>query len=191
MPRNIRQQTNPQHTMGSVCCFTGYRPQKLPWGSDESDARCIRVKIELAREILNAYTAGFDRFLSGMAAGIDLLAAEIVLGLQKQLPLHLDAAIPYSGQADYFTWEIKRRYQSVLKNCAHTDILSQQYDQNCMAASNRFMIERSGRVIAVYDGQPGGTKNTLAYARKKEIERVLIHPETGAVTYENMQQSLF
>ena len=28
----------------STCCFTGHRPDKLPWGSRESDPRCLTLK---------------------------------------------------------------------------------------------------------------------------------------------------
>ena len=29
------------------CCFTGHRPQKLPWGMNENDPRCVKLKNEL------------------------------------------------------------------------------------------------------------------------------------------------
>ena len=29
------------------CCFTGHRPDKLPWRNDESDPRCVRLKEEI------------------------------------------------------------------------------------------------------------------------------------------------
>ena len=28
-------------------CFSGYRPEKLPWGGDESDPRCAVLKKRL------------------------------------------------------------------------------------------------------------------------------------------------
>ena len=30
-----------------TCCFTGHRPEKLPWGWDEGDPRCRRLKEKL------------------------------------------------------------------------------------------------------------------------------------------------
>jgi hypothetical protein len=32
------------------------------------------------------------------------------------------------------------------------------------------MVDRSARVIAVYNGQPGGTRNTIAYAGRCKVE---------------------
>ena len=31
-----------------TCCFTGHRPEKLPWRYDESDPRCVELKGRLA-----------------------------------------------------------------------------------------------------------------------------------------------
>ena len=33
-----------------TCCFTGHRPDKLPWGTDESDPRCLALKARLEAE---------------------------------------------------------------------------------------------------------------------------------------------
>ena len=30
-----------------TCCFTGHRPEKLPWRYDESDPRCVELKLSL------------------------------------------------------------------------------------------------------------------------------------------------
>ena len=27
-----------------TCCFTGHRPEKLPWRYDEGDSRCLALK---------------------------------------------------------------------------------------------------------------------------------------------------
>ena len=33
-------------------CFSGYRPEKLPWGYDECDPRCAQLKQRLRRLIV-------------------------------------------------------------------------------------------------------------------------------------------
>ena len=67
----------------NVCCFTGYRPQKCPWGFNEKDERFIKVKEETRRAIKNAISIGYNTFLCGMAIGFDMMCAEIVLELKK------------------------------------------------------------------------------------------------------------
>ena len=40
------------------CCFTGHRPAKLPWGYNERDPRCVRLKERIADAVLLAYQEG-------------------------------------------------------------------------------------------------------------------------------------
>ena len=50
-------------------------------------------------------------------------------------------------------------------------MVQHQYDRGCMMRRNRYMVNRSVRLIAVYDGTPkGGTFNTLAYAMRRGLE---------------------
>lgn len=38
------------------------------------------------------------------------------------------------------------------------------------------MVDRVARVIAVFNGEPGGTYNTIAYARRMGVETYVIDP---------------
>ena len=58
------------------CCFTGHRPEKLSASEDE-------VKMALADAIDSALTVGKRTFISGMARGTDIWAAELVLQRRK------------------------------------------------------------------------------------------------------------
>ena len=57
------------------CCFTGHRPEKL---QEPEDA----VTAALEKEIRQAIADGFNVFITGMARGVDIWAAEIVLRLR-------------------------------------------------------------------------------------------------------------
>ena len=79
-----------------TCCFTGHRPQRLPWGDNEADLRCQAVKARLTRAVAEAYDRGYRHFLCGMAQGADLYFCQAVLHLKAQHPgVTLEAAIPY------------------------------------------------------------------------------------------------
>ena len=44
-----------------------------------------------------------------------------------------------------------------------------------MARRNRYMVDRSALLLAVYDGMPkGGTAGTLAYARQQSLETLVL-----------------
>lgn len=38
---------------------------------------------------------------------------------------------------------------------------------------NEWMVDHVSRVIAVYNGQPSGTRNTIEYAKKKGVPVIL------------------
>ena len=42
---------------------------------------------------------------------------------------------------------------------------------------NEWMVDHSNRVIAYYNGTPGGTRNTIEYAEKKGIEVVMLQEQ--------------
>ncbi len=156
---------------GKSCCFTGHRPAKLPWGYNESDPRCVEFKQRLFAVISAVYDSGITHFICGMALGCDTYCAETVLKLKNMhSDITLQAAVPYSGQADAWREQDRRRYERILRSCDEVTVLSKQYTPACMFTRNRFMVDNSDVLIACYDGMSGGTLNTLRYAAKKDIE---------------------
>ena len=65
------------------CCFTGHRPAKLPWGTDESDERCLRLKARLREVSARAVEDGYTHFICGMAEGWRLLEELAQLGIAE------------------------------------------------------------------------------------------------------------
>ena len=155
-----------------TCCFTGHRPDKLPWGEDESDPRCLRLKRAVAQAAEDAYVAGVRHFISGMARGCDLYFAEAVLALRQRCPeVTLECVRPCESQADSWPAEERLRYQGILDRCDYETLVQHHYDRFCMMRRNRYMVDRSARIIAVYNGVPkGGTAQTLLYAMKRGLE---------------------
>ena len=93
-----------------TCAFTGHRPKKLPWGYNETDVRCVALKVALERQIRSLVQEGVTDFLSGMAEGIDLLAAEIVL-LRAEYPcIKLHCILPSKGQETEWFAASQARY---------------------------------------------------------------------------------
>ena len=58
-----------------TCCFTGHRSAKLPWGANENDPRCLRLKSDLADAVEAVYEGGVRHFICGMAEGCDISPA--------------------------------------------------------------------------------------------------------------------
>ena len=90
------------------CCFTGHRPEKLqaPEGV---------VTAALEKEIRQAIADGFNVFITGMARGVDIWAAEIVLRLQDAgEAVRLICACPYQGFERGWKQSWQERYQAIL-----------------------------------------------------------------------------
>lgn len=145
------------------CCFTGHRPEKLNMPETE-------VIAWLESEIRKAIDDGFVTFISGMARGVDIWAAEIVLRLRDEdKPIHLICASPFEGFERSWSDEWKQRYTEVMRQADIVKFVSPGYNRACFQIRNKWMVDHSSRVVAIYNGEPGGTKNTIDYSQKQGV----------------------
>lgn len=159
------------------CCFSGHRPGKLPWGSNEADPRCLALKKRLYDAVLTAYDEGYRHFICGMAQGCDLYFCEAVLQLRREHPeVSLEAAIPCRTQPDGWRAEQRERYERILALCDYETMVQEEYTPNCMQRRNRYMVDHAALLIAVHDGVPGGTRRTIEYAMGRGLDIVDIPP---------------
>lgn len=154
-----------------ICCVTGHRD--IP--KEQKDY----VKESLRREILVAIADGFIGFMSGFAEGVDQDFAEIVIELQKDNPdLHLMAAIPTRQRLE--SLQKKPQTKAMLDCCTDITVIREDYHPSVYSHRNRYMVEKSGRVIAVYDGrEKGGTVGTIRFTHtlKKELREIPVGAE--------------
>ena len=163
----------------SSCCFTGHRPQSLPFKFNESDIRCLKLKKDLSSVIKRVIEEQDVRhFITGMALGVDTYAAEIVLKLKRKYKdIILEAAVPCENQDLKWFAKDRERYKTILEQCDKVTILQKNYTFDCMHKRNQYMIDNSDIVIAVWNGSPSGTGKTVAYAQEREKKIVIINPE--------------
>ena len=109
-----------------TCAFTGHRPKGL--GYPESDGRCAALKEKLRALIVKLIEEeGVTHFISGMAQGVDMYAAEIVLDLKQTYPyITLECAIPYERQAVRWPEALRNRYFSIAERCDQETMLQRQ-----------------------------------------------------------------
>ena len=158
--------------------FTGLRPHKLPWGFNEHDPRCLSLKIVLHDRLAGLIEEeNVGHLISGMAMGIDLICAEITLNLKEKYPnITLESAIPFKEQAMLWPKKYLDRYRSVLDKCDNINIISEAYSDDVYENRNRYMVDKCDLLLAVWNGKPGGTGNTITYARKKNKRTIIIDP---------------
>ena len=87
-----------------ACAITGHRPKSFPWKYNETAPDCVLLKETLAAQIRLLADSGVTDWLSGMALGVDLWCAQIVLDLRKTNPaLKLHAILLCEGQEHKWT----------------------------------------------------------------------------------------
>ena len=172
-------QHSPDHPEGKIlrCAFTGYRPEKLPFGYFEEDLRCVTFKHRIGCMTEALIRQGFSHFLSGGAQGVDTFAAEVVMSLRRKYDwVTLEIAIPFDGQPDRWDSYSQDRYRWI---CLQADILtwvSHEYSADCMKKRNQYLVDHCDLLVAAYDGKPGGTARTVAYANKQSRRVRIISP---------------
>ena len=144
-------------------CFTGHRPEKLmrfEW----------LIKRDLEKQIRQAIADGLDVFITGMARGVDIWAAEIVLKLRRKgAPIKLICACPYEGFEGRWESSWQNRYQEILNEADLVRYICPDYSTDCFQIRNEWMVNHSARVIAVFNNKPSGTMNTIEYAIRQNV----------------------
>ncbi len=181
------------------CCFTGYRPHRFLFSPD--GLRPEQVQQALGAQIAALYEEGCRTFVSGMCIGADLWAVAEVVALRDSHPdICLVAAVPFEGQEERWPAAAQREYRRLLSACDRVEVLAPRPSTPkeataCYRARNRWMVEQTDRVLAVYDMEAAevrsGTAATVRYARRLLRPIRYIHPRTLAVTDEAVTQCRF
>ena len=153
------------------CCFTGHRPEKLSLSEAE-------VKSLSEKAINTAIENGFTTFITCMAPGVDIWAAEIVLEKRKHnTSLYLICAMPHPGFEKRKSKYEEDRCQNIIDNADYTQTICDRYFRACYQRRNEFMVDHSNLVIAVWNGEKSGTKNTIDYAKRKGVKLINIYEQ--------------
>lgn len=167
--------TDMEETQAFAVCFSGHRPEKLPSG----DA-LTGLKRRLKDEIIAAINDGADTFYSGMAEGVDIWAAQLVLLMRERqkLPVRLIAVLPYADHGKGLRRTALYRYQTILQNADEVITMRGKYLPSCYKERNQYMIEHSRRLIAVVGEMKSGTGQTIRMAEKRglDVRRIQIPP---------------
>ena len=167
-----------------ACAFSGHRPKSFPWKYDETSPDCLLLKETLAREIEDLVTRGVSQFYTGLAEGVDTWAAQIVLDLRDKKPaLSVHCILPCRTQAQNWSTAAQICYQKLLERADSITYLSEEYYDGCMLDRNRYLIDHSDILLAVYNGTwRSGTGMTVRYAKKLGRKVILIDPKTRNIT---------
>lgn len=151
-----------------ICMFTGHRR------IDAQDITALPGAIDtLLEKLING---GYTDFRCGGAQGFDTIAALKVLEKKKlypQIKLHL--FLPCADQADAWSAHAQAVYRTVIERADSVRYMVQSYTHGCMHARNRAMVDGSDLCVAYCTSSRGGTAYTVEYARKKNVDLILIN----------------
>lgn len=154
----------------TTAAFTGHRT----YAGDAADALQAVVDVLYAR--------GIRTFMSGMAVGFDLAAAEAVLVRRALRPdIRLVAVVPFEGQQKRFSESDRERYRRILGMADETVVLASVYHPGCYAVRNDYLVDNASVLVAWYDGTAGGTHHTVRRALRWHLEIVNLHPASPSV----------
>lgn len=163
--------------MKNICSFTGHRPSKLS-GYNPQDNKELLWKLH---EVIvdHVENKNCDTFINGIALGIDMWAAKIVIKLKEKYPnLKLISAVPCRNHYNKWPKQSQEEWQFVIDNSDEVVLVSDEdYKPYLMQIRNEYMIKNSTYVIAVWDGSKGGTGNCVNFAQKQNKEITYINPK--------------
>lgn len=162
-----------------VVSFTGHRPEKIAgWSGDPVGVeRAIRK--EVSKHIRALALEGAEEFVSGMAPGFDLWAADELLRLRDEgvvgEGVRLVAAVPYPQFSASFDESQRVLYEKVVARAEEVVYVAPQYVRGCYQRRNDLLVERADVVLAYYEGTEGGTRYTFERGAKMGRRVVNIH----------------
>lgn len=144
-----------QTNTDTTASFTGHR--------DYDGSR----NTELGKAIRELYADGYRTFMSGMAAGFDLAAAEAVLSLRDELPgIRLACIIPFRGHENRFSTEEACRFRHITAEADEVVTLADGYTTYAYARRNDYLADNSSALIAYCSGRKSGTEYTMKRAMR-------------------------
>jgi uncharacterized phage-like protein YoqJ len=165
----------------------GHRPPaiggyKTPNPTEQWVRFTLRGALERLREKLarkgNELTA-----ICGMAIGTDMIGADEC----RRLGIPYIAAVPFEGQEKRWPERTQTRYRGLVKEAADVvvvDTLEKYAVDNVKAKfilRNRWMLDNSEMVIAVWDGSGGGTSDAVREAKKRSLLMMVLDPRRRAI----------
>ena len=163
------------------CAVMGQHPLRFPWGFDEEDASCAKMKMELAQQIMVLCQEGVSQFLVACDCGVGLYAAEIVNGLRATTDhdLMLICYTPYEEQATKWAPYLRERYFDMLTACTYLSAVCEVGAPDAQLQAYKRIIDLADVVLTVYDTDtpPAGSAEDTALAYALAQKPVLaLHP---------------
>lgn len=170
------------------CAVIGQNPMRFPWGFDEEDDRCRKLKIALAQQIMVLRQSGVSQFLVACDYGVGLYAGEIVNGLRAATDhdLMLICYTPHEEQATKWAPYLRERYFDMLTACTYLSTVCEVGTPDAQLQAYKKIIDLADVVLGVYDADTSATDSAedraLTYAEGQHKPLLMLHPTERGIT---------
>ena len=163
-----------------IVSFTGHRPEKIAEWQGAPERTEVAIRKRLGEEIARLVSQeGATSFMSGMAPGFDLWAADEVLRLRAEGRIgegvRLILAIPYPSFERSFAARYRGLYEYILERADEVIYVAPGYHHGCYRNRNAFLVDSADVIVAYYEGSEGGTRETIRMATKGQKRVINLH----------------
>ena len=180
-PVDYKTEASKYMTKPIRCAIIGQNPMRFPWGFDEEDDRCRKLKIELAQQIMALRQSGVSQFLVACDCCVGLYAAEIINGLRTtDHDLMLLCYTPHEEQATKWAPYLRERYFDMLEKCTYISVVCEVGAPDAQFCAYEKIIDLADVILAVYDWNDPAVNDAedraLTYAEKQHKSTIVLHP---------------
>lgn len=177
------------------CALIGQHPMRFPWGFDEEDDRCRKLKIELAQQIMTLRQRGVSQFLVACDCGVGLYAGEIINGLRTtDRDLMLICYTPHEEQATKWAPYLRERYFTMLEKCTLISAVCEAGAPDAQLRAYKRIIDLADVVLGVYDvdisAAASAEDRALAYVKGQHKPLLRLHPTELTVVQMDFRKTL-
>ena len=107
-----------------------------------------------------------------------MICVETLLELKKKYKhIKIIGVLPCENQDSKWPEKEQKRYRQLLEKLDYIWCKNKTYaGRECMLERNEYMVDNSSKMIALFNGQNGGTKSTIDYAKKRGLEIEIMKP---------------
>ena len=176
-----------------VCMITGMRSKSLRCFSEDEKSCLLNARLkDVICHLIREHNVG--KFISGLAPGIEILSAELVIDMRKSSPdLQLECveAYEYQGYYHHRRQIDLARYKNVMAECDKRTVLFERYQLDCESAHRKYMVDSSDYIVAVWDRLPGDHIGIVPYALTQKRSIIRLNPRSMVITWPKEWSELY
>lgn len=129
--------------------------------------------------IKQLYSEGYTHFISGMAEGFDLAAAECIIRLKADLKaIKLECAIPFEGHIQSLSASDRERYKDICSAADKVTTLANERQLKAYFDRNDYLCDNADAVVCYYSGKRrSGTGYTVNRAIKRGLRIINLYAD--------------